>query len=98
MIKIKKLKCNSILNQLIMNIKDDVKLFNFETTLLDLNHRYYITQDTISIIIFSHSTSLIRLDYSTSLNFASIFKYVYLITRDLEHLNIFESQIRKLLN
>lgn len=96
MIQIKKLKCNTQLSQLITNIKNDMIEFNLPIV-TDYNHKFYVTEDAVTIVISTLNMPIIRIEYNINLKFAYVFKHMYYITRDAHILCEFEQIISKLL-
>jgi hypothetical protein len=96
MIRIEKLKCNTQLSQLINIIKNDMLEFNFPIT-ADYQHRFYKTEDAITLVFSALDMPIIRLEYNLNLKFAYIYKHMYYITRDAHILHEFEQIISKLL-
>ena len=96
MIKIQKLKTNTQLSQLITNLKNDMVEFNLPIN-TDYNHRFYVTEDAVTIVIFALEMPIIRLEFNLSLKFAYIYKHMYYITRDAHIVGEFEKIIQKLL-
>ena len=96
MIKIEKLKFNTQLSQLIINIKNDMIEFNFPIA-AEYKHRFYVTEDAVTIVITALNMPIIRLEYNLNLNFAYVYKDMYYITRDAHILHEFEQIISKLL-
>ena len=96
MIKIEKLKSNTQLSLLITNIKNDMVEFNLPIN-TEYTHRFFVTDDSITIIFSALGTPIIRLEYNTSLNFAYIYKHLYYITRDSYITSEFERIIEHIL-
>ncbi len=97
MLNIKRLRTDTILNNLIKDIKIDLLKHN-ELVGVTITNKYYVTQDTVTIIFSAVGQPILRLDYYSHLNFASCFKYLFLIVNDVAHLSVFESQLKKLLS
>lgn len=96
MIKIEKLKCNTQLLQLITDVKNDMIEFNFPIA-AEYKHRFNVTEDAITLVIFALEMPIIRLEYNLNLKFAYIYKHMYYITHDAHVLHEFELIISKLL-
>ncbi len=96
MIKIKKLKDDFELKEFVKDLKSKIKSHNLDL-LFSFYPRYYVTEDIISLVIYAGNNPMIRLDYSISFDYASIFKFYYFTTHDAIILSVYEKIIRKLL-
>jgi hypothetical protein len=96
MLKIVKLKSNTQLSQLIADIKNDMTELNF-TIHAEFMHRFYVSEDAVTIVISALEMPIIRLEYNLNLNFAYVYKHMYYITRDAHIVGEFEKIIQKLL-